>query len=133
MINNFEDITKELSGDEKRVLPIIVNGLKNCIGKQKSYSNKKIKGALLEKYNIKLSGPRLRKIIQYIRVKDLVPCLIATSRGYYVSDDMNEVREYCESLQQRINSIKQTKTSIEKQLIKKWYDPQQYNQTQMKL
>lgn len=140
MINNFEDITQELSGDEKKVLPILINGLKNCIGKEKSYSNKKIKGILLTKYNIKLSEPRLRKIIQYIRVKGLVPCLIATSKGYYVSNDMNEVRDYCESLQQRINAIKQTKESIENQIIKKWYNEHQYtfsvespNQTQLGL
>ena len=39
---------------------------------------------------------------------------------------MNEVRDYCESLQQRINAIKQTKESIEKQIIKKWYNKNQY-------
>ena len=109
MLNNFEDITHELTLEEKNtILPIIVNGLNLCIGKSKAYTNKQIVDAVNGKYNIKLNGPRLRKLIQYIRINDLVPLLVATSKGYYVSEDKEEIRDYIHSLEQRLHSIHNT-------------------------
>jgi hypothetical protein len=53
---------------------------------------------------IKLTEPRLRKIVNYIRTNSLLP-LIATSSGYYVSNDRMEIINQIESLEQRANSI----------------------------
>ena len=123
MLTNFENYTSELSPEERKVVPILVNGLKKLIGKNNAWSNKRISHTIAERYNIKLSSPRLRKIIQYIRVKDLVPCLIATSSGYYVAATQQEVQDYIKSLEERINSISLTKLSIERQFHNKYNSP----------
>tara|TARA_R110000824_G_scaffold206477_2_gene391551 strand:- start:1195 stop:1593 length:399 start_codon:yes stop_codon:yes gene_type:complete len=123
MLTNFENYTSELTPEERKMVPTIVNGLKQLIGKEKAWSNKRIGQAILDRYNVKLSSPRLRKIIQYIRVKDLVPCLIATSIGYYVAANKKEVEEYIKSLEERINSISLTKYSIERQFNNKYIKP----------
>ena len=71
MIQGFEDYTHELTDVElKKVLPIIVKGLSNKIGKQNAVSNKFIcetlnKKQMFEKY--KLTSPRIRKIVNHIR------------------------------------------------------------------
>lgn len=128
MLNNFEDITHELTAEEKNtILPIIVNGLNLCIGKSKAYTNKQIVDAVKGKYNIKLNGPRLRKLIQYIRINDLVPLLVATSKGYYVSEDKEEIRDYIHSLEQRLHSIHNTTNSLKKQYIAKYEHEYQSN------
>lgn len=123
MLKNFEDYTAELSPEERKVVPILVNGLNKLIGKKNAWSNKRIAQTIQDRYNIKLSSPRLRKIIQYIRVKDLVPCLIATSNGYYVAATPKEVEDYIQSLEERINSISLTKYSIERQYKNKYNKP----------
>lgn len=130
MLSQFEDYTQELSKEEKKILPIVVNGLKKCIGKEKAYTNKAITQAIKMRYHIKVSDARLRKIIQYIRTKDLVPLLIASSKGYYVSNDKEEIREYINSLNQRLNSIKSTAISMKRQYVNRFEGEGQSNMFQ---
>jgi len=105
MITNFEEITKELTETEiKKVIPLMINGLKTKIGKSKVITNKEmIEG--LKQFGVKTSSPRVRKLIQAIRLTGSVERLIATSKGYYISNDVNELETYIESLNQRANSI----------------------------
>lgn len=54
---------------------------------------------------IKISGARLRKLCNLIRVAGLAP-LIATSKGYYVSKDASpEIRKQIKSLEERAAAI----------------------------
>lgn len=109
MIDNFEDVTYELTEEEMKLLPIIKKGFEFHIGKAKL-----IKGAtIVEKINDKakeydlssqFSEVRLRKIVNYIRINSILP-LIATSKGYYVSNDKQEILTQCKSLEQRANAI----------------------------
>ena len=130
MLNHFEDYTQELSKEEKRILPIVVNGLKKCTGKHKAFTNKSITKAIENRYDIKVSDARLRKIIQYIRNNDLVPLLIASSKGYYVSNDKEEIRDYINSLNQRLNSIKSTAVSMKRQYVSRFEGEGQSNMFQ---
>lgn len=104
MISGFEEITKDLTAEEKKAIPILVKGLRHRIGKNSAITNKKMQEILRKHYNLKISGPRMRKIINNIRIYGLVPCLCATSNGYYVAASKKELQDYLQSLQERIES-----------------------------
>jgi hypothetical protein len=84
-------------------VPGFINGLKTKIGKSNAISNKSIREAYLEK-GIKISDARVRKIINFIRIKGLVKMLCASSFGYYVASNDQEFKEYLKGLEERINS-----------------------------
>lgn len=122
MVTNFEDYTNELNEFEKtHILPIVIGSWQK---KQiKEYVNMKtmIKGVndwatTKPLYRptktgknstkiYKIDGPRMRKIIHHIRVKNLVPKLIASSKGYYLTDDDKEVEMFIKSCRERANSF----------------------------
>lgn len=54
---------------------------------------------------IDITDARIRKIINYIRVNKLIVNLLATSKGYFISNDFEEINKYKESLIARANSI----------------------------
>lgn len=104
MITNFEEITHELTDDELEIVPMFVKSF------QKYTKENPIKAVdIVSRWNksggtVKMSQPRLRKICNYIRSNSLLP-LIATSSGYYVSNDRDEIEKQIKSLTERANSI----------------------------
>ena len=76
MIKGFEHITFELTKDEMELLPTIIRGLTKKKGKTNAVTSTKICEAL------KIDAPRLRKMISYIRVNDLIFGLCSSSNGY---------------------------------------------------
>lgn len=110
MVTNFEDITKELSDEECKYIYLLVTGF------QKRTKDNPIKAPdLIKSINKfvadnrpdikkKLSEPRLRKLCNYIRTHSLIP-LIATSNGYYVSYDKEEIQNQIQSLMDRGQAI----------------------------
>lgn len=116
MIRNFEQITKEMTEDEKKLVPVIIKGLST-----KTKENP-IKGAEIvsainsqkDKYGIKLfSEPRLRKIVNFIRTESILP-LMGTSNGYYVTNDRTELESQIESLTQRSEAIMSSANGLKK-------------------
>lgn len=104
MIEGFEDFTAPLSEKERELVRPLVLGLKTKIGKAMAITNREIQARMKEK-GYSITGARVRKIINHIRWNDLVPNLIASSRGYYVSNDAKELKMYKESLKKRGESI----------------------------
>lgn len=105
MIVGFEEETEELTQYELEVLvPIMVKGLSTKIGSKSAITNKRIREKLSEK-DIDVSDPRIRKVINYIRMNLLVKNLIASSKGYYISTDIKEIEEYRQGLISRANAI----------------------------
>ena len=104
MINGFEDETHELTDKELKLVEIIVPKLSKNIGKDKAVKNNKIRDFLLSK-GYKVGQARIRKLMHHIRVSNRVENLIATSRGYYRAESVEEVKVYVESLHQRARSI----------------------------
>jgi hypothetical protein len=105
MIHGFEDFTEELTEMEKDVLlPIIVTGLVRRFGKEMAVKNKDIIAGVLRR-GYRTNEVRIRKIINYIRVKNLIPGLLASQKGYYVSEDPEEVSKYITSLKERNNQV----------------------------
>lgn len=125
MLKNFEEQTHELNEWELRVVvPILIRGFYNKVGKDKAITNNKICKSVNEELNLKhtLTEPRVRKCINYVRTKNLIPFLIATSKGYYVATNKKELEEWRDSLSGRINSIKEVLDYAEKQ-IEMWDTP----------
>lgn len=118
MIKNFEDITCELTPDEKRLVPVIIRGL-NLKSKANPIKGAEIVAAIngqKEKYGIKqFSEPRLRKIINFIRSEGILP-VMGTSNGYYVSYDVRELKSQIESLTQRAEAIMVSANGLKKYL-----------------
>ena len=111
MIKNFETITADLSNDELALVPTIIKGLESKQGKANAVSGSKICKAL----NIK--GVRLRKIINYIRTKNLLPALCSCSNGYFVATNIYEMQDYIISLKQRIKAQVYVLNALEQQTV----------------
>jgi hypothetical protein len=111
MINDFENITYELTEDELNKVPLIIKGISMRKGKAMAVS-----GSLIcEKMNLK--GPRLRKIINYIRVKNLHFGLCSCGKGYYTANTLKELEECVISLKQRIASQVKVLNALEGQTM----------------
>lgn len=112
MLNGFEDYTKPLSEHEQRLIPLFINGFKSKIGKGQAVTNKEIIERL-GKGDIHISETQVRKIINHIRNNHLVPGLVASSQGYYVTKDPAEVSNYIKSLSGRENEIRRVRQSMQ--------------------
>jgi len=111
MITGFEEYTKSLSKEEQRIAPVVVNMLSSATGQQMAITAKKISKAV-KKLGRKMKGPRIRKMIHELRVNQIVPNLIASSNGYYVSTDQKEKERYIKSLDERIAAIQAVRRSF---------------------
>jgi len=117
MIKNFEEITEELNEKEMALIPHIVAGLLRNTSPTKpskapyivSSFNRFFEGKGLAK----LTEPRFRKCVNFIRKNGLIP-LIATSDGYFVSYDIEIIESQILSLQQRARSINDCAKGLEK-------------------
>lgn len=114
MIRNFYRETDCLSKyEEEHVLPKIVSILEQCKGKCNALTNRMI----IMRYGI-AGGEmeaRVRKVINYIRNKSIIPCLIASSKGYYIATDAKEITDYEDSLKGRESAIRRIRMSLHKQ------------------
>jgi len=115
MINGFEEQTHDLTEDEMKVIPILVKGFKTLVGKEKAMTAGQIGDQIKEYHGTTVSGPRLRKMVNYIRINHMVPLLVASSKGYYVSDDQQEMLDYIQSLKDRAGAIQEVADSLTKQ------------------
>ena len=115
MINGFDEETAPLTEKEASLLPFVIALLETHKGKEKAITSKTISyNILVQKYE-KVDGPRIRKIINHIRQNGLVSCLVATSSGYYVAENEQELIDYEESLNGRATAIWQIRSHIQKQ------------------
>jgi hypothetical protein len=119
MIKNFEKITKEMTEDEKKLVPLIIRGLSTRT-KENPIKGAEIVSAInsqKDKYGIKLfSEPRLRKIVNFIRTESILP-LMGTSNGYYCTKDRDELESQIESLTQRAEAIISSANGLKKFIL----------------
>lgn len=117
MITGFGEITCELTEYEKtNLLPKIVEILNRAIGKSHAVTNNQIISAL-QNEGFKTTSPRIRKIIHEIRVNNIVKGILATSKGYFISNNRGEIATYISSLYERESSIRDVSRSLEDYLI----------------
>lgn len=116
MVTNFELETAPLTEEEKKYVPIIIKGLSNK-DKRNAIKSDAIIKALNEKYSYcKMTGARLRKITNFIRSEGILP-VIATSSGYYVSYDQEEIKAQIVSLLDRAEAIVNSANGLKKFLL----------------
>ena len=124
MIKGFANETEPLTDYERDVLvPVMIRGLISKVGQAKAVTNKHIVACMKADY--KISDARVRKVINFIRCNDLVPCLIATSDGYYIAETEPELKDYEESLLGREEAIRAVRLSISRQRKKRYGGVQQ--------
>ncbi|MEZ3549902.1 hypothetical protein ED388_14190 [Muribaculaceae bacterium Isolate-007 (NCI)] len=115
MIKGFNSETAPLTEYEENVLlPLVLRGLKTKIGKENAVTNRTI----VQRLNIAgytVTEPRIRKLINHIRMTDLLPGLIATSGGYFLATSEAELLDYEQSLIGREDAIKQVRLAIARQ------------------
>jgi len=108
MITTFEEQTHPLTDYElKTLLPLMIQGFTTKIGVSKCVTNPQICKALKNK-GFEVNEPRIRKLVFYIRQRNLVPNLIASSKGYWIATDRKEVDTWVDSLKSRIDALKET-------------------------
>jgi len=112
MITGFEEYTKELTTTEKELLSYVVEWL----NEEDSWITNDQLGALsVAKLNWSPGSPRIRKIINVIRRAGIIPCLIATSKGYKRARTNYEMVDYIKSLDERVSSIQAIRAALAKQ------------------
>lgn len=113
---NFDEYTHELTELERKCVDIMVERFRSRrVGS--AVKNSQIAKFFLDTHKIKLGGARIRKCVNYIRANGLVSNLVATSKGYYVTENPEEIRKYVYSLRQRSNAIKRIADAMEAQLF----------------
>lgn len=105
MIHGFEEVTQSLSEKERAIAEDIGRGLRLRIGEEQAITSTQIIDSYQAKRGVKLSGPRLRKIINYLRVTKRVKNLVASEKGYYVETDPQKIEAYRQGLQSRIDAM----------------------------
>lgn len=105
MIDNFEEETAPLSQEEWDLIEPVVKGLKTKLGEKNCITSDKMSIGLQNTFNVKVTGARIRKIINYIRRNGLVENLIASSKGYYIENDPEKIKTYVAGLRKRAQAI----------------------------
>lgn len=113
----FEPQTAKLTDYERELVPVLVKCLENKVGKNKAVKNSYMVAKLRE-HGLLTSEPRIRKMLNYIRTKGLVECLVASSQGYYISTDIQELDDYIDSLRGREDAIREVRLALEEQRVR---------------
>jgi hypothetical protein len=114
MLKNFEEHTTKMTDGEIQLAHRLIPAFK-----KRNSSNPILASEICRLVNenmvldFKLSEVRLRRIINYYRINAILPVL-STKQGYYVSENVNEIRDCIESLTQRATSILDTTFGLEK-------------------
>lgn len=103
MITNFEEVTEQLTKEEIKLLPVLIAGFKNHKADNPIRADEIVRRINATKH-LSITPPRLRKLCNFIRARGMLP-LIATSKGYYVSYDREEIRKQIQSLEERAGGI----------------------------
>ena len=111
MIKGFEDYTYELTNYENDLVEKLIKGLSPKIGRNNAVTSTVICKSL------NIVGPRLRKLINFIRITNQLPGLCSSSKGYFVAKNLGEIDDYIISLKQRIKSQVEVLNSIESQTV----------------
>ena len=118
MIATFETQTKPLNEYEReKLLPIMVKCLARHIGKNRAISNSQM-CAKMAVYGYQIGETRVRKLINHIRNNCLVERLLASGKGYYVTESTEEMETYIKSVKNREDAIRAMRMSMEEQLSK---------------
>lgn len=106
MIIGFEEQTKDLSDEEKRLARIAWRAIAGAFRSGTSITNGEIASYVQQESGVRPGGPRIRKMINWMHVEGHLPGLVADSKGYRQAKTHKELAEYASSLESRIGAIR---------------------------
>lgn len=115
MLKNFEKITVELTPIELEYVEFIGQWFMANKGKENTVKNGDIAKLIKTAFDKKIADSRVRKVVQFLRTNGL-PNIIATSNGYFYSDDIAEIEAWIVSLKQREAAIRQIREKAEREV-----------------
>ena len=117
MITNFEEITKPLTQAEIEIVNILIDILNRTNKKNPIKAPQLVELIILESSIKKFGQARLRKIINYLRGNGILP-IIATSKGYYLSNETTIIEGEIKSLNERADAIRFASHGLKRFLVK---------------
>ncbi len=111
-IKNVNNVTNEIKRD---IVPLVIKKLKTAKGRLRFISAPEIKNHLNKHYGLKIGHGTLRSVLHYIRINGIVKCLIATSQGYYITNNTLEMQAYLKSLRKRMRQIGALAIALDRQ------------------
>lgn len=115
MLPGFDTQTAPLSDAEREALPLLRQRLLQAYGKDGAVYNDELQRLT------GLTSARIRKCINHLRTTEdkslSVPCLIAGSKGYYIAETEQEIKDYEQSLFGREMAIRQVRARIAEQRL----------------
>ena len=107
--------TRHLSNYDLNVLlPILIKSLEMKQGKENAVRGKQIIEGL-RNHGLKINRRSLYMLINHIRTNDLVVGLMASTVGYYITSNNQELMDYENSLLSREVEIRKVRKSIKRQ------------------
>lgn len=115
MLKNFENITHELNQFELECVEFLGQWFMANTGRKNLVNNENISKMVEAKFGKKLLPSRVRKVIQALRTNGL-PNLIASGKGYFYANDVEDVKNWIISLKQREAAIRTIREKAERQV-----------------
>lgn len=115
MLKNFEKITIELTPIELEYVEFLGQWFMQNKGKENTVKNGDIAKLIKTAFDKKIVESRVRKVVQFLRTNGF-PGLIATSNGYFYTNDITEIEAWITSLKQREAAIRQIREKAEREV-----------------
>jgi hypothetical protein len=115
MITNFESITKVLNPEEIAVILPLIRVLYTASHENPMKANEIV--SVINSNRDKIGSGvyfnevKLRKMVNFIRSESILP-VIATSRGYYVSYDSDDIASQVKSMEERADAILHARSGL---------------------
>lgn len=103
-----------LSAHEEEIIYPLVVGILSHRAKEKVFSNTKIRKILLE-FGEEITDAQIRKIVFHIRRNNDITLLLANAEGYFIGSSIEEVNDWIETHEGKIETMKSTLTKIREQ------------------
>lgn len=98
----------------KQVVDYVMDLLR-VSSKESPITCKQLCGKVVDRYGTDVTPAKMRSIIHRIRCDSVIPLVLASGEGYYVSDDIQDITDYIGSLGERIAQIAEVRYSIIRQ------------------
>ena len=113
MVLGHEEETYELTPEEFNLAKTLIKHFKGRKKDNPVKANEIVDGVnRVYKLEKKFTDVRLRKIVNFYRCNQVLP-IISSSKGYYVTDDHDEIKNMVKSLNNRANSILKSAKGLE--------------------
>lgn len=90
--------------EREKALPLMAEWLSGRVGSGRRADSGMIIAAMRQR-GVVIDGVAVRRLINHIRIRCIVPCLVSDSMGYYVATSPEDVDRCIISLQGRMDAI----------------------------